>query len=56
MTRGVFAALAALAACLPLFAADLQPPPVAARQAHKLEIHGDTLADDYLWQLGVEKP
>jgi oligopeptidase B len=49
MTRVSFAALAALAACLPLFAADLRPPPVASKQAHKLEIHGDTLADDYFW-------
>jgi len=51
-----FGADAAATAAGGRFAADLQPPPVAARQAHKLEIHGDTLADDYLWQLGVEKP
>jgi protease II len=43
------AALAALAASLPLFAADLPPAPVAAKQAHETKIHGDTLADDYFW-------
>ena len=43
------AALAALAASLPLFAADLPPAPVAAKQPHELKIHGDTLHDDYFW-------
>jgi oligopeptidase B len=39
--------LAAVMAAIPAGAADA--PPVAPRQPHKVEIHGDTLVDDYYW-------
>jgi len=36
----------ALMASLPLAAAD---PPVAAKHAHEMKIHGETVEDDYFW-------
>jgi oligopeptidase B len=46
----------ALAACAALFPApapcqvpEASPPPVAKKQPHPVQIHGDTLADDYYW-------
>src|SRR4249920_1029934 len=39
--------LVAVTATIPAAAADA--PPVAPKQPHKLEIHGDTLVDEYYW-------
>ena len=47
-------AFAACAALLPAAAPcqagpEAAPPPVAKKQPHPVQIHGDTLADDYYW-------
>jgi len=32
------------------------PPPVARKEPHKIEIHGDTLVDDYYWMRNKGTP
>ena len=47
MRHAAMGAWAALLVVLPLGAAE--QPPVAPRHEHRVELHGDTLADDYYW-------
>ncbi len=57
--RLAFPALAALAALATPLAADPSAPlrpPVARKDPHKIEIHGDTLVDDYYWMRNKGTP
>lgn len=53
MARAHLALAVVLGAAATAFAADPPPaplrPPIAAKEPHRTEIHGDTLVDDYFW-------
>jgi oligopeptidase B len=49
MTRSPFVLVAALGLSASVALAAEERPPVATKHPHKIEIHGDTLVDDYYW-------
>src|SRR5881398_1093669 len=50
-------ALVALLGALPLLAQDAAPkPPLARKDPHQLELHGDTRTDDFFWLKDKKNP
>ncbi len=59
MVRKSIALIALLAVAIPASAADASStlrPPEARKEQHKVEIHGDTLVDDYYWMRNKGTP